>query len=97
MLVAAIQPALVLVEDIPWGPWTGRRPVAQSGAAPAADPETLPVVLISPDANRGEPTDPGVTEPTASAVLEGLPPGASARLDPTPGLPLARACAAAGR
>jgi CheY-like chemotaxis protein len=58
MLVAAIQPALVLVEDSV-GAMDGQATCRAIRRLPGADPETLPVVLISPDANRGGPTDPG--------------------------------------
>jgi phosphoribosyl 1,2-cyclic phosphodiesterase/DNA-binding response OmpR family regulator len=72
-LVAAIQPALVLVEDSV-GAMDGQATCGAIRRLPAADPETLPVVLISPDANRGGPTEPGVTErlhaPFSKAFLQ---------------------------
>jgi phosphoribosyl 1,2-cyclic phosphodiesterase/DNA-binding response OmpR family regulator len=69
MLVAAIQPALVLVEDSV-GAMDGQATCRAIRRLPAADPETLPVVLISPDANRGGPTDPGVTERLQAPFLK---------------------------
>jgi DNA-binding response OmpR family regulator len=69
MLVAAIQPALVLVEDSV-GAMDGQATCSAIRRLPAADPETLPVVLISPDANRGGPTDLGVTERLQAPFLK---------------------------
>ena len=46
MPAAAIQPALVLVED-PVGAMDGQVTCSAIRLLPAADPETLPVVLIS--------------------------------------------------
>ena len=69
MLVAAIQPALVLVEDSV-GTMDGQATCRAIRRLPGADPETLPVVLISPDANRGGPTDPEVTERLQAPFLK---------------------------
>jgi phosphoribosyl 1,2-cyclic phosphodiesterase/CheY-like chemotaxis protein len=60
-LVAATHPALVMIEDSR----TGIDALATCQAIrrfPGSDSQSLPVVLVSPDAHPSEPEEPGVTE-----------------------------------
>jgi phosphoribosyl 1,2-cyclic phosphodiesterase/DNA-binding response OmpR family regulator len=60
-LVAATHPALVMVEDSAGAIDAGATCQAIR-RLPASDPQTLPVVLVSPEAHPSGPVEPGVTE-----------------------------------
>jgi phosphoribosyl 1,2-cyclic phosphodiesterase/CheY-like chemotaxis protein len=60
-LVAATHPALVMVEDA-GGAIDARATCREIRRLPASDPQTLPIVLVSPSAHPGGPTEPEVNE-----------------------------------